>query len=299
MSTVPNCLLQIDYILNICDQCLHPNDNQLPILSLQSISNKMAHFFESYTKQTKYEIIKKTVLFREKALKSCDYGCIRYGTFIKSQMILHPQWLSHIKPKLLLSTNNSQSSILDIGCCFGTDLRYCLHLGCNKNQILGVDINADFINLGFDYFGDRELLTERFIAMNVLDPIYNGQTKLLNNNNYNLFEIIQISHVYHLLNEKEGNLLMKLCVSLLKKPNGIIFGKFWGCKKEGVSYRRDKLRYLHSKQSFKCLMEKYGNFQQILIQTSLLPIFSKKFANDFGWPNGAMILTFFGRIKAE
>ena len=291
-------LHRIDYILNICDQYLSNEIDDyalsLPVISLENIQKEVLDFVESYTKRTKFDIIKQTVLFREKALRSFEYGCIRGGRFIYPQIIKHPNWKLDIEP-ILLSSN-----ILDIGCCFGTDIRYCINYGCNPKQVLGVDIERDFIDLGFDYFGDRDILHNRFIIINVINN--NGQTfidKALKMNNNSLFDIVQISNVYHLLTKKEGEIMMKVAVKLVNKSKGIIFGSAMGCKNEGVSYRKDKLRYLHSKSSFEKLMKECGNFEDLSIRCNPLPPVSKKLLDKFSVTQHSMLFTFFGRISKD
>ena len=293
---------KVDYMLNVCDQYLSNGDKDyvfaLPVITLETVSKEVMEFIESYTQKDKFEIVKQTVLFRDKALKSFEYGCIRGARFIHPPIITHPKWKTEIKP--VLSSSDAGVNILDIGCCFGTDVRYCINLGCDPRQVLGVDISNDFIELGFDYFGDRKTLENRFIVMNVLEN--DGKKFIdaaLKMNDNKLFDIIQIAAVYHLLTEREGEVMMKLAVSLVNKSNGIIFGTALGCKTEGPSYRKEKLRYLHSEQSFEKLMGKFGNFEDISIDSKPLPsTVSKKLLDKFTTPEGAMTFNFFGRIKS-
>ena len=56
-----------------------------------------------------------------------------------------------------------KSKLLDTGCCFGTDIRYCINSGCDPKQVLGVvNISNDFIELGFNYFKDKTATENRF-----------------------------------------------------------------------------------------------------------------------------------------
>ena len=247
MAEKSSVLLQrIDYLLDICDQSMLNSTNishSKPILSLRRLSTETQEFLESYTKESIFEIMKKSKYFRKKALEVSDYRCIKHNLFMRPAMIKHPIFKTDIKPLLASSNTN----VLDIGCCFGADLRYILYCGCSKEQIFGVDINAQLIDLGFDFFSDRDSLKDRFIAMDVLAK--NGNTFIetaLKMSKGKAFDIIFLGNIFHLLTEDECKLLTQIVFKLIEPQKGIIFGSCIGADINGIYSRTGRAnRYLH------------------------------------------------------
>eukprot|EP01083_Nonionella_stella_P135702 412800_1 len=260
-----NALRKVDYLLDLCDQYLDGKKFNPPLTLPQISRGDTVQFLEEYMKKDIFSIIKKANQFKIKALNVFEYKCIKYNMFIVPRLQRHPKFNSVIKTQLL-STN---ATILDIGCCFGTDLRYCLYLGCKKHQVLGVDISSDFIELGFDFFGDKSVLKNRFISDDILG---NDGCDFVNHalelNNHKRFDVIYIGNVYHLLTEKQCELLTTITTSLISTNNGIVYGSTVGCDVPGEYLRKNKTRYLHSKQSLQEMMKTHGTFKNIVVETN-------------------------------
>lgn len=58
---------------------------------------------------------------------------------------------------------------LDLGCCFGQDVRSLVYDGAPPEQIWGTDLQSGFIELGYELFQDKETLKSHFLAADVLD----------------------------------------------------------------------------------------------------------------------------------
>lgn len=61
--------------------------------------------------------------------------------------------------------------LLDLGCCLGQDLRRLVFDGVPSDHLVGVDLHPEFIEQGWELFGDRETLKAKFVTANVLDDI--------------------------------------------------------------------------------------------------------------------------------
>ena len=257
---------RIEYLMNLCDQCIKSRSN--PPLLLQRINKDSREFLECYTKNTIFEIIKKANNFRDRALKVFEYRCIKYSMFILPRLNKTAKFITEIRPKLLSS---KQASILDIGCCFGTDLRYCLYSGCNKTQILGVDISKEFINLGFEFYGDKHELNDRFFTMDIFHE--NGK-RFINHaiklNDNEKFDVIYIGSVYHLLSKEQCKSLTQIASSLIKESDGIIFGGTVGVESKPGNYPRSKqkMRYLHTKDSFEIMLKSNTKFRKVSVNVN-------------------------------
>lgn len=92
----------------------------------------------------------------------------------------------------------SGEALLDAGCCFGHTLRRLAADGAPPANLTGVDLDARFVDLGYELFRDRDRFGARFVAGDMLsggdsssspDPLaqLDGQ-----------FGIIHASAVFHL-----------------------------------------------------------------------------------------------------
>jgi len=97
-----------------------------------------------------------------------DYRCIRTFRFLRLNATEHPTYKKLIRPKL--QDKNNTMDILDLGCCFGTDLRAFICDGANVDHVIGVDQYQQFIELGLNFFEDKnEKMASRFIICDIFD----------------------------------------------------------------------------------------------------------------------------------
>lgn len=60
--------------------------------------------------------------------------------------------------------------MLDLGCCFAQDIRKLVYDGAPAENLYGTDLEAGFIDLGYDLFLDKETLKSHFFAADALNP---------------------------------------------------------------------------------------------------------------------------------
>ena len=100
------------------------------------------------------------------------------------------------------------SSILDIGCCFGQDLRFLAADGVPAANMYASDIVSRFWDLGFDLFRDRTSFNARFIQADILDadsPLKELKSKI---------DIMLVNQVFHLFSRDRQVNMAKSLVSL-------------------------------------------------------------------------------------
>lgn len=56
------------------------------------------------------------------------------------------------------------ATLLDVGCCFGQDLRKLVYEGAPSSNLTGTELDQVFIDLGYELFKDRDSLDTKFIA---------------------------------------------------------------------------------------------------------------------------------------
>src|SRR4051812_13987345 len=75
-----------------------------------------------------------------------------------------------IYPSLLARLTTQSDKFLDIGCCFGQEIRQLILDGVPSANTYGGDRHSGFFDVGYDLFRDRESLhPTTFIAADVFD----------------------------------------------------------------------------------------------------------------------------------
>lgn len=69
----------------------------------------------------------------------------------------------------VLSRLKAGQTLLDLGCCFGQDIRKLIFDCAPANQIYGADLHGEFIDIGYDLFRDGDRRRSNFIIANVFD----------------------------------------------------------------------------------------------------------------------------------
>lgn len=143
--------------------------------------------------------------------------CIREGRFLESRLSTHPLYITEVKRKISKTTK-----IIDLGCCFGTDIRYLVADGADPSLITGTDQFPEYIQLGFDLFGDKDRLTTRFIFEDFFSEQF--AQKALNNNtdDSSKYDIAYAGSVYHLFSLEQTEKFTQLVSSLLKSGKSLL-----------------------------------------------------------------------------
>jgi len=175
-----------------------------------------------------------------------DYRCIREGRFAVSRMATNAHYST------LLSTHNgdiSKLKIIDIGCCFGTDIRQLLIDGASIDNITAIDQFKEFFLLGLELFDDKKYNSEFYkkhndfmIESNFLDDtkFYDQLKELLHGvDPRGYYDVVHMGSVLHLLSEEDVAKALEVANTLLKQ-GGLYFGQTVGNSSAGNCFRNEK-----------------------------------------------------------
>ena len=91
------------------------------------------------------------------------YACVgqlRFLNYNLKTLPFHERVISRLK---------SGATFLDAGCCFGQVIRHLIHTErIPSSQLYGFDLEARFIDLGFQTFRDKDALQENFVQADIL-----------------------------------------------------------------------------------------------------------------------------------
>lgn len=183
------------------------------------------------------------------------YACIGTLRFLNLSLSKHPLY-----PTILsrLSSPRSNQTLLDLGCCFGQDIRKLVYDGAPSSNLHGIDIDAAFIELGYDLFLDRNTLESTF---STADLFHQPSTDLLNKIGGGV-DILNAASFYHLFNWEQQAHLAKNVIKLLKPVKGaMLIGRQVGSTKPGEypQMKRDgTTTYWHDVASWERLWKEIG-----------------------------------------
>jgi len=211
------------------------------------IDNEAVEFFKRYSKiiskdsfdsnrtyeEWKNLIQQKVIEIGRNALAIYAYRCISQGRFAVSRMNLNFGYQKYLKNSQL-----SHLKIIDIGCCFGTDIRQLLLDGASISNITALDQYGDFWKLGLDLFDDQRYDSDLFkanifIEASLLsDDFYSKLGSFLGHDPKGYYDVVYMGSVLHLLSYQEIERFIEAACSLLKS-GGVYFGQNVGVTHDG------------------------------------------------------------------
>jgi len=255
-------------------------DTALPIKrpldpTLLSFNEEEAQFFKSLTGIDDDEELRKHVIqVQTKAYEVYSYPCIQGFRFTTLKISRLPAY----QRALQILQKNPDAVLLDIGCCFGNDLRKAVVDGWPVKNAIASDLHAEFWDYGHELFKSTpKTFPAAFVPGDAFDsalieprePFYSkpptprpsdlGSLKSLTPLQGHV-SAIHASSFFHLFNEEKQLLLAKQVVTLLSpEPGSIIFGAHGGRPVKGLRTEmlnsRGGYMFCHSPESWKDLWD--------------------------------------------
>ena len=142
---------------------------------------------------------------------------------------------------------------LDIGCCFGQDIRKLVHDGAPSANTWGIELAGEFVDLGYELFNDRATLETHMLKSGLLDETLVDQLT-------NKVDVVYVGLFLHLFDGEGQKAACQKIVQLLKNEKGaLILGQQIGsvtpCQvPKGVGSNMFK----HNTESFEKLWQEVG-----------------------------------------
>jgi len=179
------------------------------------------------------------------------WPCVGQFRFLDLSMSRNPAYA-----QILDRLKHKQDRILDVGCCLAQDLRKLAYDGAPASSLFGLEKQAEFISIGYDFFGDRETLSDAtFINADLFDRENEEVCKAVGT-----FGIVNLGMVLHIW-DLEGQIrACQRVVELLRGEKGVmVVGQSVGdvVGKE-VSSRGSRVIFKHDVQTFTIMWEEVG-----------------------------------------
>jgi SAM-dependent methyltransferase len=153
-----------------------------------------------------------------------------------------------------LKTGNE--NFLDLGCCFGQELRKVASDGASQEHLYGSDLRPEFFELGYRLFKDKNTLKSKFIAADVHDP--ESALAALDGK----IDIVYAGSFLHLFGYADQFAICKRVVKLLReKKESLLLGRQVGNVTAGEYVHRTNsggTMFRHNSESFKKMWDEVG-----------------------------------------
>ncbi|OSD04930.1 hypothetical protein PYCCODRAFT_1363568 [Trametes coccinea BRFM310] len=239
--------------------------------SLYSIDSEALEFMKTLTGITDSEELKRHIIaVQAEAYAIYPYNCIRRFNFLRLKLGRLPAY----KQLMSLGKERKGAIFLDIGCCFGNDIRKAVYDGYPVENIVASDLHQEFWELGHKLFRSTpESFPVPFIPGDVFDqthlepapPFYSPpdtptpQLSSLTSLNplRGRVSAIHASAFFHLFDEEKQLQLAQALAGLLSpEPGSMMLGAHGGQPEKGPRLSAaSRPMFCHSPESWKALWD--------------------------------------------
>ncbi|KAI1329210.1 hypothetical protein F5Y16DRAFT_409334 [Xylariaceae sp. FL0255] len=190
---------------------------------IKSLPPSTISFFETYVGIRGSEDVASHIYnVRDKAWAILPYPCIGLFRFLDFSIHLSPDY------ETVIRRVQEGATFLDLGCCFGQELRkLSSDSGVNSANLIGVDLEPEFLGLRYELFADAGRSKMTFIAGNIFAEDFLEQYR-------GKIDIIYLASFLHLFNEEQQKEIVRQLNRLLRPQAGsMVFGRNLGAVKGG------------------------------------------------------------------
>ncbi|KAI1767764.1 hypothetical protein GGR53DRAFT_480559 [Hypoxylon sp. FL1150] len=232
--------------------------------TLDSLPKALKDVLTSYSNIPEDKQIEHVLKLRNEAYTAFPYPCIGMFRFIEFDLSAHFAYQEHVLRPLkqpVVSNGTVEPLFLDLGTCFGQDLRKLVYDGAIVDRLWASDIEPRFIELGFKLFNDAQKLpSDHFLCPgNLLSDSPDDKLRLLDDK----VTILHMTAVFHLFSLTDQKIIADRCLRLLRKDTGgqvLLLGSQVGSTAPGPYERQSASqdythKYRHNEQTWKELWE--------------------------------------------
>lgn len=188
---------------------------------------------------------------RDTAWEVFPYPCIGQFRFLDMPLGGFNEY-----PEILKRLKSGNEKYLDLGCCFGQDIRRLVNDGVPGSVLIGSDLHRGFLDLGYDLFKDKDNLDSKFIAADVFES-QSALTPLEGK-----IDILHTSSFFHLFGYEGQKKIARRVVQLLKpQKDSLLVGRQVGnvrAHEEESSASGSGNMFLQNVESWKQMWEEIG-----------------------------------------
>lgn len=218
------------------------------------LPDPIRELLEKYSHVAPSDVSKHIADIRDRAWAVQPYPCIGLFRFLSLGLTRHSAY-----PEVLDRLKAGQS-LLDLGCCFGQELRPLVAAGVPSKNLYASDLRQEYWDLGYDLFKDRDTLESTFIAGDIFDDSEEAPLNELKGK----LDIVYTGSFFHLFSWDQQFQIATKVISLLKPVKGsLVLGRHMGSSVAAPASRRDTpgaTIWRHDAESWAVLWKLVGNY---------------------------------------
>ncbi|KAI1133981.1 hypothetical protein F5Y05DRAFT_400147 [Hypoxylon sp. FL0543] len=210
--------------------------------TLETLPKSLSDLLSSYSGIPKDVQLEHVLKLRNEAYSCFPYPCIGTFRFLEFDLAAHYAYEEHVLSPLRQPSPDGaiEPLFLDLGTCFGQDLRKLAYDGALVHRLWASDIEPKFIDLGFKLFNDADKLPrDHFLCPgNLLSDSPEDKLRILDDK----VTILHLTAVFHLFSLDDQMTAAERCLRLLRKDTGgpvLIIGAQVGSTNPGPFQRRN------------------------------------------------------------
>lgn len=195
---------------------------------------------------------------RDEAFTIYPWPCIGQMRFLRLTLSSYPSY-----PRILsrLKAADDPCSLLDVGCCFGQDVRKLVVDGVPSDRVVGLDLAPQFYNLGRRLFRDdvevngRPVLEFDFYARDITDDAADWAPL------QNRFDVLNLTSFLHIWNwDTQVKVACRLVSFFRKRPGVFAVGSSLGSRVGGEfpNLEGDGTNFRQSPETFEKFWKEVG-----------------------------------------
>ncbi|KAJ5559812.1 hypothetical protein N7513_002211 [Penicillium frequentans] len=206
--------LDTDFLAFLFSSDLLPDD---VFLKRAGETYQLQQRFSKTEKESEGTIMRRISKARRDGMAISPHTCIRESIFAEPRIDHHFAY-----SRILAESENDKSKLLvDAGCCMGTDIRKLVLDGFPPENILGLDIENRYFDVGRTLYNEDLMSTKlRFRKADMTDPKFATKYPELKSR----FHFVHSANVIHLFGMAEQEVFFRNLVHLVA-PGGTIWGR--------------------------------------------------------------------------
>ncbi|KAL7628304.1 hypothetical protein AAE478_002504 [Parahypoxylon ruwenzoriense] len=230
--------------------------------TLDALSKPLSDLLSRYSNIPAEAQIAHVLRLRDEAYARFPYPCIGAFRFLEFDLAAHFGYEAHVLAPLRREDADAPEPLfLDVGTCFGQDVRRLAFDGVPARRLWASDIEAELVDLGFRMFNDADRLPRSHFLCpgNLLVDSPGDKLRELDGR----VTILHLTAVFHLFSLEDQKVAADRCLRLLRKDTGgpvlllggqvgsLVAGSFVSQNISGVYTHK----YWHNEQSWRDLWQ--------------------------------------------
>ncbi|KAI3337893.1 hypothetical protein F4824DRAFT_462098 [Ustulina deusta] len=224
--------------------------------------DRFRELLEKYSRIPPDEVTAEILKIRDEAWKVAKYPCI--GRFSYLRLLEFngnsPAMQSAIER---LKTPGSQETLLELGGFICQTIRRLVFEGVDSSRLYGTDLHAEFLELGYEQFRDRETLKATFVAGDMLLPDAEYAASAMARTFNGKMTMAHASNFFHLFGWDSQLVICERIVGFFRRGLGaespaVLFGSHLGSVKPGEVRAGGFRVFMHDQSTFQSLWDEVG-----------------------------------------